>query len=158
MTRDFPAGNVRVSDAERDRALAELSEHFQAGRITQDEFDERSGLALTAKTGDDLRELFTDLPDGTIVDGVHGDGAVHGDGTPRSAGSRSETPSPRAEQRPARGGRRPPIAAVVIACVIASIVIGNVASAFSQGAHQVNVGWVVPVVILLVVLRRVGRR
>jgi hypothetical protein len=153
MTRDFPAGNVRVSDAERDRALAELSEHFQAGRITQDEFDERSGLALTAKTGDDLRELFTDLPDGAAV----GDG-THGDDTRRPQAPGSETPSPRPEWRPARGGRRPPIAAVVIICVVASIVISNVASAFSQGAHSVNIGWIVPVVILLVVLRRIGRR
>jgi hypothetical protein len=149
MTRDFPAGNVRVSDAERDRALAELSEHFQAGRITQDEFDERSGLALAAKTGDDLRELFADLPDGTALD--------DGDGAPPFEAPRSGTPSPRPEWRPARGGRRPPIAAVVIVCVIASIVIANVASSFS-GTHDVNVGWVVPVVILLIVLRRVGRR
>jgi hypothetical protein len=148
MTRDFPAGNVRVSDAERDRALAELSEHFQSGRITQDEFDERSGLALRARTGDDLHELFTDLPDGE---------APGGD-VPAADTPRFEPPLPRPEWRPAHGGRRPPVAAVIIACVIASIVIGNVASSFSQGFHHVNVGWAVPVIILLVVLRRVGRR
>jgi hypothetical protein len=28
------AGYLRVSDADRDSALAELSEHFQAGRLT----------------------------------------------------------------------------------------------------------------------------
>jgi len=40
-TRGFPRSDIRVSDAERDQAIAELSEHFQAGRLTQDEFDDR---------------------------------------------------------------------------------------------------------------------
>jgi hypothetical protein len=62
VPRDFPAGEMRVSDADRDRAVSELSEHFQAGRLTSDEFDERSGLALRARTGNDLSGLFTDLP------------------------------------------------------------------------------------------------
>jgi hypothetical protein len=30
----YPPGHLRVSDAGRDRALAELTEAFQAGRIT----------------------------------------------------------------------------------------------------------------------------
>ena len=60
--RDYPSGNIRVSDADRDRALAELSEHFQAGRLTHEEFEERSGLALRAKTGKDLTTLLADLP------------------------------------------------------------------------------------------------
>jgi hypothetical protein len=33
-----------------DRVLAELSEHFQAGRLTAEELDERSGRALQART------------------------------------------------------------------------------------------------------------
>jgi Domain of unknown function (DUF1707) len=59
---DYPARDLRVSDADRDRAVSELSEHFQAGRLTSDEFDERSGLALRARTGSDLAALFADLP------------------------------------------------------------------------------------------------
>jgi hypothetical protein len=62
--RDFPAGDLRVSDADRDRALSELTEAFQAGRITADEFDERSGQALGARTGKELTALLTDLPVG----------------------------------------------------------------------------------------------
>jgi uncharacterized protein DUF1707 len=58
----YPAGDMRVSDADRDRAVSELSEHFQAGRLTLDEFEERSGRALSAKTGRELRDLFADLP------------------------------------------------------------------------------------------------
>jgi hypothetical protein len=67
--RDYPPGDLRVSDAERDRALAELSEAFQAGRITADEFDQRSGRALSARTGKEQTDLFTDLQkdNGTAV-------------------------------------------------------------------------------------------
>jgi Domain of unknown function (DUF1707) len=58
----YPPGDFRVSDADRDRALSELSVAFQAGRLTSDEFDERSGLALRARTGNDLTVLLADLP------------------------------------------------------------------------------------------------
>ncbi len=58
----YPSGELRVSDADRDRALSELSEAFQAGRITPGEFDERSGQALHARTGNDLTALLADLP------------------------------------------------------------------------------------------------
>jgi Domain of unknown function (DUF1707) len=62
VTPDYSAGDLRVSDADRDRAISELSEHFQAGRLTADEFDERSGQALEARTGKELATLFADLP------------------------------------------------------------------------------------------------
>jgi len=55
-------GDLRVSDADRDRALAALSEHYQAGRLTLEEFEERSGQALASKTARELTGLFTDLP------------------------------------------------------------------------------------------------
>ena len=61
-TRDYPPGALRASDADRDRAVAELSEAFQAGRITADEFDERSAQALRARTGEELTALLQDLP------------------------------------------------------------------------------------------------
>src|SRR5690348_17846886 len=63
-TGDFKRGAIRVSDAERDQAVAELSEHYQAGRLTLEEFDDRSSQALRARTGSDLGALFTDLPKG----------------------------------------------------------------------------------------------
>ena len=34
-TSRFPSGEMRASDADRDLAIAELSEHFQTGRLTQ---------------------------------------------------------------------------------------------------------------------------
>ena len=60
--RGFPPGDLRVSDADRDRALSELSEAFRVGRITADEFDQRSGQALRARTGKELTALLADLP------------------------------------------------------------------------------------------------
>jgi len=59
---DYPPGDLRVSDADRDRAVAELSQAFESGRITRDEFDQRSGQALRASTGKELTALLTDLP------------------------------------------------------------------------------------------------
>jgi hypothetical protein len=53
---------LRVCDADRDRVATELSEHFQAGRLNQDEFDERVGQAINARTQGDLDTLLTDLP------------------------------------------------------------------------------------------------
>jgi hypothetical protein len=60
--RDFPPGDLRVSDVDRDRALSELTDAFQAGRIAADEFDQRSGRILTARTGQELTTLLADLP------------------------------------------------------------------------------------------------
>ncbi len=59
---NYPSGDLRVSDADRDRAVHELSGAFQAGRLTADEFDERSGQALSARTGEELTALLADLP------------------------------------------------------------------------------------------------
>ena len=60
--RGFPRGDLRVSDADRDRALAELSAAVQAGRITAGELDQRSGQALSARTGTELSAVLADLP------------------------------------------------------------------------------------------------
>src|SRR5690348_10107902 len=53
---------MKASDADRDAVVAALSEHFQTGRLTREEFDERTGRALTARTLDELDELTADLP------------------------------------------------------------------------------------------------
>ena len=47
--RGFPRGPIRVSDAERDAAVAELSQHYQTGRLTVDEFNDRSGRARRSR-------------------------------------------------------------------------------------------------------------
>ena len=67
-SRGFPPGDLRVSDTDRDRALSELSEALRVGRITADEFDQRSGQALRARTGKELTALLADLPlDGRLA-------------------------------------------------------------------------------------------
>jgi hypothetical protein len=53
---------MKASDADRDAVVAALSEHFQTGRLTREELDERTGRALTARTLDELDELTADLP------------------------------------------------------------------------------------------------
>jgi hypothetical protein len=58
----FPPGDLRVSDADRDLALAELGEAFQVGRIAADELDQRSGQVLTARTRTELAVPLADLP------------------------------------------------------------------------------------------------
>ena len=53
----------RIGDQERDAAVRALGDHFAAGRLTHEEFEERSTKALTARTMDELEVLMVDLPD-----------------------------------------------------------------------------------------------
>ena len=53
---------LRVSDADRDAAISQLGEHFQAGRLDPAELEDRTGRALRARIGSDLDELLADLP------------------------------------------------------------------------------------------------
>jgi hypothetical protein len=59
--RRRPRPDLRLSDADREDAIARLSEHYAAGRIDKDEFDERSDAVWTARTGADLAPVFADL-------------------------------------------------------------------------------------------------
>jgi hypothetical protein len=54
--------DLRIGDAERDAATAQLREHFVAGRLTFDELTERIDAALTAKTQRQIDVLIADLP------------------------------------------------------------------------------------------------
>lgn len=53
---------MRVGDAEREAAAAELREHYASGRLTHDELNERLDKAFAAKTRADLNAVMTDLP------------------------------------------------------------------------------------------------
>jgi hypothetical protein len=57
-----PTGPVRIGDAERDSAVSTLGDHFAAGRLTREEFDERIEKAMQARFQSDLQPLFADLP------------------------------------------------------------------------------------------------
>lgn len=60
--QNTPTAEMRASDADRDAVLSDLSVHFQAGRLTHEEFDDRAGRALAARTWGELRDLVQDLP------------------------------------------------------------------------------------------------
>jgi len=57
------APTERVADVDRDRTVTRLREHVVEGRLTLDEFSERVGLALQAKTRGDLGAVMADLPE-----------------------------------------------------------------------------------------------
>jgi hypothetical protein len=136
-TRDYPPGDLRVSDADRDRAVAELSEHFEAGRLTAEELDERTGRALQARTGKELTDLFADLP-------LRGQeppaGTVSG---PGSAGPWPPAPGP---SGPLGLGRRPPVRIAIAVLAIAALV----------GSHGLA-ALLLPVLAVVLLIRRRAR-
>lgn len=79
---------LRIGDAEREAAVAALGEHYAAGRLSKDEFDERSSAALTAPTLAALAPLFLDLP------------------APHAAGSTVSTTPATVRPHPGRSPRR----------------------------------------------------
>jgi Domain of unknown function (DUF1707) len=136
--RTYPAGKLRVSDADRDAVLAELSQHFQAGRLTAEELDDRTSQILAARTGTDLDGPLRDLP---VLD-APGPGARPAPG-PGSA----RTPAPRITWRTAFL----PVAAVAAFVVMMVVLVVGV------HGHQ---DWphFLPVLPIIVVLRRLARR
>lgn len=54
--------SLRVSDADRERAVEALREHLLAGRLTLEEFSERVEGALRSKVAGDLTRVQADLP------------------------------------------------------------------------------------------------
>jgi len=55
-------GLMRASTADRESAIEILKSGFSEGRLTQDEYSERVGLAYTSRTYDDLTAITWDLP------------------------------------------------------------------------------------------------
>jgi hypothetical protein len=125
-TSQYAPGDLRVSDADRDQALAELSEHYQAGRLTLEEFEERSGQALRAKTARELMSLFTDLP-------------------------RDQAQTAGAVSVPDARPRLPAARAVTAAVVLGAVVIVILLNRTGLGHHGFAIP--VPLLVLLFVVR-----
>ncbi|MFB9315674.1 DUF1707 SHOCT-like domain-containing protein [Nocardioides plantarum] len=90
--------DLRVGDAERDRAAADLGEHFALGRLSADEHAERLDAVWTARTRADLDLVFHDLPT-------------------------QQAPPPPGAGRPARPGWRPmPFVPLAILLVVLSAI------------------------------------
>jgi hypothetical protein len=56
------AGHVRAGDADRRQAVAELQEHFVAGRLTSEELSDRVEQVLSSRTFGELALVLHDLP------------------------------------------------------------------------------------------------
>ena len=54
--------SLRAADRDRDQVAESLREHYAQGRLTMEEFDERTTAAASAKTIGELRALTADLP------------------------------------------------------------------------------------------------
>jgi hypothetical protein len=91
--------SLRISDADRESAVALLGDQYALGRLTKEEYDERSDAVWSARTQGDLAPLFADLP---------------APATPRP---------PRASLAPHRPRWWPvPLAPVVVALVVLTVV------------------------------------
>lgn len=55
-------GSLRLSDADRERAVADLKTHAAAGRLSMEELPERVAAAYAAETFGELADLMHDLP------------------------------------------------------------------------------------------------
>jgi hypothetical protein len=55
--------HIRASDADREAVAGVLKDAYTDGRITLEEFNERTTAAFTGKTWGDLRVLTRDLPE-----------------------------------------------------------------------------------------------
>jgi hypothetical protein len=123
------APQLRASDADRDRVVATLSENFQAGRLTSEELDERTGRALAARTMGELAELTADLP--------------------APAAPRQAPPGARQRWRAHPG-------LVVLVPLLAALSVVSLVLSVGAGRHGWAAWWVVPVALL--VARRLAVR
>ncbi len=85
---------LRASDADRERTVAALRRHVADGRISVEEFSERSAAAYAARTFGDLDAVTADLPpveQDRPVEMTSGRGL---DRPGSSPGSRRSPPSP----------------------------------------------------------------
>jgi hypothetical protein len=145
------AGNeMRVGDAEREAAAAELREHYASGRLSLDELNERVDKAFAAKTRGDLNAAMTDLPSarpgwssaGTTGDtgtsgrsalpgGSPGAGGPFGDGGPFGPGGGGWNAGPRAA-----GPMRTAGSVFVTTLIVAALFLVGTLGAFGIGAGR----------------------
>ncbi|MBS2939068.1 DUF1707 domain-containing protein [Nocardioides sp. J2M5] len=90
---------MRVSDGDRERAMADLATHYAEGRLDHEEYDERLDAIWTARTRADLAVLFGDLP------------------RPVAPQPQARTPQPRSQRR-----RRFPLLPVLAVLIVLSAV------------------------------------
>jgi hypothetical protein len=138
LTGDEP---LRASDAERDTALHLLAAHYADGRLERAEFDERADAALAARTRDQLRVLFADLPGPRPVPVPASTTTVTSTLDPRQAAAAY------ARRRAAIAPGAPPILRILVPLLLVFTVLGAL-----HGAPPI------PLIPLLFILTRRHRR
>jgi DUF1707 SHOCT-like domain len=145
MATDDP---IRASDADREVVVATLREAYTAGRLTMEEFDERTTAAYESRTWGDLRKLTADLPSQPILGGdVPGRlfrSSPASDGTLPSHPPRASLSTPSSRRR---GSPIPFLIPLVIWIILA---MHNA----SEGGAAVVVALLVGTVVLLSAIRR----
>ncbi|MEF2977481.1 DUF1707 SHOCT-like domain-containing protein [Subtercola sp. YIM 133946] len=166
---DPQTANLRLANAERDEAVAQLNANLREGRIDEQEFVKRCAVVRSAVTRGDLAPVFGDLPaappapPGPLAAGAPGPGpGIAGFGSHPGGGPGSHTPPPPASVGPPPpspplpdSGRRGPLGgtagtvAVSLAPLVALILF------FLTGAFlSWNFSWLwfilVPVVYIIV--------
>jgi hypothetical protein len=137
---------MRASDGDRERVVQALQEQVGEGRLTLQEFEERSTAVYEAKTVGELRELLADLP----VD-VFPQPAPH----PFATGAAWQQPFPMPaippwqQRRVVRGGPRPSPVLFVVLAFLAFSVIGSALAAAP---------YILPAVLLMFIVLRVAAR
>lgn len=132
---DFENPGPRASDADRDQAVEQLKTAFVQGMLAKDEFGQRIGLALAARTRADLAAITADIP-------------------AEAAGT--SPPVPR--DRPRRNPSVKVGAAIVAAPILAGGILtaaqdGPLAGAFFIVAALIVVG--IPIAIVVAVVRAI---
>ncbi len=96
-----PGPDLRIGDAERERAASILREHFAEGRLTHEEFQQRLDAVFAARYQSDLDALTADLPHagapGPVTVPAAGQRQGRGEWSGQRAGSRG---NPRMQRGP----------------------------------------------------------
>ena len=101
---------LRIGDAEREQAAAELAEHYVQGRLSTQEHADRLDRVWAARTRAELRSPFRDLP------GRYGPVAVSPPRTARRASYWTGGVSP------FRDGRPSPLVLVLVVLLVLTVI------------------------------------
>jgi hypothetical protein len=132
--------HLRMSDEERERAGAELGEHYALGRIDSTEHGERLDRIWAARTRGELGPIFRDLP---------GQGYGRGPTRPRAPFGTPANPAPAAwvpVGGVARRRRGLPTPVIVVLCLLLAVTV------------LTNLPVIVLGLVVWLVLRSRGRR
>ncbi len=140
--------SIRASDVDREAVVATLRDAYTAGRLTLEEFDERTSAAYASKTWGELRKLTEDLPSQPVL----------GSDVPGRRLPSAALPSSALPAHPERNnGKVPPVRHKPRAIAFLPLVtLWLVLALASRNAHDV----VAPTVVLImtIALLSFGRR